>query len=142
MSPGIDPRNRFRGGPVRQIRLSYRPASWESIPGLLKRFTNSDSGMTQTLPWWLVGEGVKTTENRKHLPRCHRGTRRPMQSRLCIILIRIPSAKKDYCVWGGGELIPVVFPIPAKTTLYLSPITSMTYAFYASYTSFKTNFQF
>ncbi len=28
------------------------------------------TGRSQTLPWWLGGEGVKTTENKIHWPRC------------------------------------------------------------------------
>ncbi len=28
------------------------------------------TGRTQTLPWWLGEEWVKTTENRIHWPRC------------------------------------------------------------------------
>ncbi len=28
------------------------------------------AGRTQTLPWWLEGEGVKTTENKIYWPRC------------------------------------------------------------------------
>ncbi len=45
--PGLLKRftNTGSGGPIRQIRLSYRPARLgESIPCLLKRFTNSGSG--------------------------------------------------------------------------------------------------
>ncbi len=44
-----NPMNRFRhpmkpGGPVRQIGCRTGPSAWESIPGLLKRSTNTDSG--------------------------------------------------------------------------------------------------
>ncbi len=36
----------YPGGPVRQIGIVVRtgPQVWESIPGLLERFTNTDSG--------------------------------------------------------------------------------------------------
>ncbi len=42
------PRNRFRqlmfsGGPFRQIGYRTGPPGWESIPGLLKMFTNTGS---------------------------------------------------------------------------------------------------
>ncbi len=31
------------------------------------------TGRSQTLPWWLGGEGIKTTENKIHWPRCVSG---------------------------------------------------------------------
>ncbi len=31
------------------------------------------TGRTQKLPWWLGGEGVKTTENKIHWPRWKKG---------------------------------------------------------------------
>jgi hypothetical protein len=39
-SPGIDSQP---GGPVRQPYLTYLLPGWESIPGLIKRFTNTGS---------------------------------------------------------------------------------------------------
>jgi hypothetical protein len=49
----MEPRSRFRqpmlpGGLVHQIGLSHTgPPGWESIPGLLKRFTNTGSELVE-----------------------------------------------------------------------------------------------
>ncbi len=48
------------GWPVRQIGLSYQPVRLESIPGLLKRFTNTDSELEFVNNLWGPGtEQVK-----------------------------------------------------------------------------------
>ncbi len=35
-----------------------------------RRYSKEMTGRTQTLPWWLEGVWVKTTENKIHWPRC------------------------------------------------------------------------
>ncbi len=53
------------GGPVRQTQLRYRPARLGSIPGLLKRFTNTVSDhRVQTFPA-ICGHQSAVTFNEK-----------------------------------------------------------------------------
>jgi hypothetical protein len=49
------------------------------------------TGSTQTLPWWLGVEGVKTTENKKHWPRCFR----------VLTLIRMTKDEKGLAFFKG-----------------------------------------
>ncbi len=45
------------------------------------------TGRTQTLPWWLGGEGVKTTENKIYCPRWyHLSNSAPIGGWLCFVL--------------------------------------------------------
>ncbi len=49
----------FSGGLVRQIGYRNGPLGWESIPGLLKRFTNLCSGVLQRM--YFLKEGVMSS---------------------------------------------------------------------------------
>ncbi len=58
---------------------THSPADWGSpnsndrkkmLSTLPTVWYNPSTDMSQTLPWWLVGEGLKTTEIKTHWPRC------------------------------------------------------------------------
>jgi hypothetical protein len=70
-------------------------------------------GRSQTLPWWLGGGGVKTTENKNPKPAVptvpHTEKTEKEEGELAILVVLIDV--------GCGGVLHMVEPISAKTTL-------------------------